>query len=128
MASAVGVAVLDAIEEDKCQTASKTVGTYFLERLGAMRENYSTIGDVRGKGLMIGIEMVEDKVSKTPMSAERLGEVWNLCKDMGVLLGKGGLNGHVLRIKPPMCITKEDVDFALDVLGVALDKCGMRGQ
>ena len=64
---------------------------------------------------MIAIEMVQDKESKTPLSAERMGQIWEDCKDMRVLLGKGGLNGNVFRIKPPMCITKEDADFALQV-------------
>ena len=64
---------------------------------------------------MIAIEMVQDKESKTPLSVERMGQIWEDCKDMRVLLGKGGLNGNVFRIKPPMCITKEDADFALQV-------------
>ena len=65
--------------------------------------------------MMIAIEMVQDKESKTPLSAERMGQIREDCKDMRVLLGKGGLNGNVFRIKPPMCITKEDADFALQV-------------
>ena len=65
--------------------------------------------------MMIAIEMVQDKESKTPLSVERMGQIWEDCKDMRVLLGKGGLNGNVFRIKPPMCITKEDADFALQV-------------
>lgn len=72
MSSAVGIAVLDALEEDQCQKISKDVGTYFLMKLAEMRDKYETIGDVRGKGLMIGVEMVQDKESKKPMSMDRL--------------------------------------------------------
>ena len=71
---------------------------------------------------MIAIEMVQDKESKTPLSVERMGQIWEDCKDMRVLLGKGGLNGNVFRIKPPMCITKEDADFALEVFRDAVAK------
>ena len=80
------------------------------------------IGDVRGKGLMIGVEMVTDKESKTPLPAEKMVAVWEDCKDMKLLLGKGGLNGNVFRIKPPMCITKEDVHFAIQVFRFAVEK------
>ncbi len=55
-----------------------------------------------------------------------LPQIWEECKDNGVLLGKGGADGNVFRIKPPMCIDKQDVDFALEVFAEALDKRGMK--
>jgi len=116
LASAVGSAVLDVLEEDGCQQNSKDVGTYLLMELAKMRDEFEIIGDVRGKGLMIGIEMVKDKATHEPLGAEKMSEVWDGCKDLGVLLGKGGLHGNVFRIKPPMCITKRDVTFAIDVM------------
>lgn len=121
MSCAVGSAVLDVIEEEKLQQHSDKIGTYFLLELAKMRDEYEIIGDVRGKGLMIGVEMVTDKDSKTPMPAEDINAIWEETKDMGVLFGKGGLYGNTLRIKPPMCITKEDVNFGLAVLRKALD-------
>ena len=71
---------------------------------------------------MIGVEMVTDKESKAPLPAEKMVAVWEDCKDMKLLLGKGGLNGNVFRIKPPMCITKEDVHFAIQVFRFAVEK------
>ena len=69
---------------------------------------------------MIGVEMVEDKSTNTPIALEKMNQIWEDCKDMGVLVGKGGLSGNVFRIKPPMCITMEDANFFLDVFRVAL--------
>ncbi|XP_067644622.1 alanine--glyoxylate aminotransferase 2, mitochondrial isoform X2 [Eurosta solidaginis] len=120
MASAVGISVLDVIEEENLQNNSLEVGTYFLKGLAELRERFEIIGDVRGKGLMIGVEFVSDHITRTPLSAPHVVEIWETCKDMGVLFGRGGLNGNVLRIKPPMCITKTDAKFAVDTLANAI--------
>jgi len=74
---------------------------------------------VRGRGLMIGLELVRDRGTKEPAKEETLA-VMEHAREMGVLLGKGGLDGNTLRIKPPMCLTAGDVDFALEVLDEAL--------
>ncbi|XP_064599022.1 LOW QUALITY PROTEIN: alanine--glyoxylate aminotransferase 2, mitochondrial-like [Liolophura sinensis] len=120
MASAVGSAVLDVIEEDGCQQTSHEVGTYFLQELDKLRDEIDIIGDVRGKGLMIGVEMVKNKETREPLDAETMGAIWEKTKDMGLLVGKGGLYGNVFRIKPPMCITQADVNFALSVIREAI--------
>lgn len=65
---------------------------------------------------MIGVEFVESKETREPLAKEKFQEIWNRTKDYGVLFGAGGLHGNVLRIKPPMCITKKDVDVAIDAL------------
>ncbi|XP_073245497.1 alanine--glyoxylate aminotransferase 2, mitochondrial-like [Porites lutea] len=123
IASAVGKAVLEAIDEDGTQKNSEVVGTYFIEKLLALKSEFpDVVGDVRGKGLMIGVELVTDKESKTPLPPEKFVPIWEDCKDMGVLIGKGGLYGNVLRIKPPMCINKDDVDFGIAVLRTALSR------
>ncbi|XP_054733040.1 alanine--glyoxylate aminotransferase 2, mitochondrial isoform X2 [Anastrepha obliqua] len=128
MASAVGISVLDVIEEEQLQKNSLEVGTYFLQSLAGLRDRFEMIGDVRGKGLMIGIELVSERATKTPLSAPHVSEIWETCKDMGVLFGRGGLNGNVLRIKPPMCITKSDVKFAVDTLASAMSEVLNRNQ
>lgn len=121
VASAVGSAVLDVIEEDGTQALSADIGTYFLKELIKLRDEYEVVGDVRGKGLMIGVEMVKDKESRKPLPPAEMASIWEDTKNMGLLLGKGGLHGNCFRIKPPMCITQADVDFSIAVMRRALD-------
>jgi alanine-glyoxylate transaminase/(R)-3-amino-2-methylpropionate-pyruvate transaminase len=116
LASVVGKAVLDVIEEEKLQENCEKVGTYFLEQLASI--DSPLIGDVRGKGLMIGAELIDENGAKMP--AQRMANIFEYIKDKGVLTGKGGRFGNVLRIKPPMCITKKDVDQAVDVIAEAI--------
>ncbi|XP_033124756.1 alanine--glyoxylate aminotransferase 2, mitochondrial-like isoform X2 [Anneissia japonica] len=121
MSCAVGSAVLDVLDEDGSQANAADVGTYMLLELAKLRDKFEVVGDVRGKGLMIGVEFVTDKASRKPLPAEEINHIWESTKDLGVLVGKGGLHGNVLRIKPPMCITREDVDFAIAVFQRALE-------
>lgn len=115
---AQGLATLEVIDEEGLQENSKVVGEYFKQGLLGLQEKHRIIGDVRGKGLMLGVELVRDRETKEPATAETL-EIFERAKNYGVLIGKGGLSGNTLRIKPPMCITKEDVDTAIAVL----DRC-----
>ncbi|OQV15751.1 Alanine--glyoxylate aminotransferase 2, mitochondrial [Hypsibius exemplaris] len=122
VACAVGSAVLDVIEEDKCQARSADVGTYFIQELAKLRDSYDIVGDVRGKGLMIGMEMVHDKASRKPLAASDMLDIWETTKELGLLVGKGGYYGNVFRIKPPMCISRADVDYSIHVFRIAIDK------
>jgi alanine-glyoxylate transaminase/(R)-3-amino-2-methylpropionate-pyruvate transaminase len=70
---------------------------------------------VRGKGLLLGIELVKDRATKEPATTE-CAHVLETCRDMGLLLGKGGLYGQTIRFSPPMCLQQQDADFLLDVL------------
>uniref|UniRef100_A0AAX7UA79 Alanine--glyoxylate aminotransferase 2, mitochondrial n=1 Tax=Astatotilapia calliptera TaxID=8154 RepID=A0AAX7UA79_ASTCA len=115
LACAVASSVLDTIREDDTQQNSLRVGTYLMTELAKLRDKYEIIGDVRGKGLQIGVEMVRDKASRDPLPPEAMAEIFEDVKDMGVLIGKGAIYGQTFRIKPPMCITKEDVDFFMAV-------------
>ena len=78
-------------------------------------DTYEQVGDVRGHGLMMGIEIVKDKESKEP-DLELVAEIWERTKDYGLLIGKGGAYGNTFRVQPPMCISHDDIDFTLDVI------------
>lgn len=118
---AAGIAVLDTIDEDGLQENSKVVGGRFKQGLKELQTRHRLIGDVRGMGLMLGAELVRDRGTKEPAKEETL-QILEIAREHGVLLGKGGLDGNVLRIKPPMCLTAQDVDFALEVLDVAIGR------
>lgn len=112
---AAGSAVLDVIDEDGLQENCRVVGARLKNGLKKLMQDHSLVGDVRGMGLMLGMELVRDRSTKEPAKAETL-QLLEEVREMGVLVGKGGLDGNVIRIKPPMCITAEDADFAVDVL------------
>ena len=116
---AQGHAVLEVIENEGLQANSLKMGDLLMDGLRALQEKHSIIGQVRGRGLMIGCELVTDREAKTPAKAECL-RVFEKCREQGLLLGKGGLHGNTLRIKPPMCIHAGDVEFLLSALDEAL--------
>lgn len=119
--TAAGHAVLKVIEKEKLQENAQVVGSYLKERLNALKDKYEIIGDVRGRGLMLGVELVTDRQQKTPANAEIL-HVMDQMKDMGVLVGKGGFYGNVFRVTPPLCFTKEDADYFVDVMDYSMSK------
>lgn len=112
----VGSAVMDVIEEDGIQENAAKVGGVFIRELMKLQEEFEVIGDVRGKGLMLGVELVKNRETRAPLPVEEVNKIWESCKDNGVLIGKGGLYGSVIRLKPPMCITEEDVHFGVAVM------------
>ena len=115
---AIGKAVLEVIEKEKLQENALKLGGIILSGLQKLKSKYKIIGDVRGKGLMLGIEMVKDRVTKEPAKAE-CSQVLEFAREMGLLLGKGGLWGQSIRFAPPMCITRADADFILEVFDEA---------
>ena len=119
--SAMGKAVLEVIEKENLQANSLKLGNHILAGLNKLKEKHKIIGDVRGKGLMLGIEMVKDRATKAPASAECTA-VLEHARDMGLLIGKGGLWGQTIRFAPPMCITQADADFLLEVLDASFAK------
>ncbi|MEO5816734.1 MAG: aspartate aminotransferase family protein, partial [Gemmatimonadaceae bacterium] len=124
---AAGLAVLDIIDEDGLQENCRVLGARLKTGLQQLQASHALIGDVRGKGLMLGLEFVSDRSTKAPAKQQTL-DVMEALREMSILVGKGGLDGNVLRIKPPMCITSADVDYALDALDIALTQVsGSRG-
>ncbi|XP_006520132.1 alanine--glyoxylate aminotransferase 2, mitochondrial isoform X1 [Mus musculus] len=120
LACAIGSAVLEVIEEENLQRNSQEVGTYMLLKFAKLRDEFDIVGDVRGKGLMVGIEMVQDKISRQPLPKTEVNQIHEDCKDMGLLVGRGGNFSQTFRIVPPMCVTKMEVDFAYEVFRAAL--------
>jgi len=119
--SAVGKAVLEIIDEEGLQENCARLGATILAGLETLKAKHSLIGDVRGKGLMLALELVKDRTTKEPATAE-CAQVIETAKDLGLLLGKGGLRGQTIRFAPPMCITQDDADFLLAVLDEAFSK------
>lgn len=120
-----GLATLEIIDRDGIQRNASEVGSHLKSRLEELRERQPLIGEVRGMGLMLGVELVRDRESKEPAITET-ADVLELAKERGLLLGKGGLHGNTLRIKPPMCLTKTDADFLVDCLDEVLSLVRVR--
>ncbi|XP_001607441.1 alanine--glyoxylate aminotransferase 2, mitochondrial [Nasonia vitripennis] len=123
IACVVGSAVLDVIKEENLQENALTVGTRMLHGLAElMKEFPDVVGDVRGKGLMIGVELVADPETREPLPVDQVCQIFEDIKDAGVLIGKGGVKGNVFRLKPPLCVTKEDADYTVEAMRLALKK------
>lgn len=111
---AASLATIDAmINEKMCENATKR-GEQLMKGLKKAQENNSLIGDVRGRGLMIGVELVTDK-DKTPASKEAK-EARRLCREAGMLVGVGGPYANVIRLQPPLTLSEEETDQALEIL------------
>ena len=118
LASTYALANLDHIEEHDLQQNAYKVGDYLYRGLKDLEDRFDVVGEVRGKGLMVGVELVKDGESKEP-SPEAAGRVMETCKERGLLVGKGGLYGNVLRVSPPLSITEDDAARAVETLEVA---------
>ncbi len=114
LASAAVLAVLDAMEKQELPENSRRMGEYLKSRFLEMQSDYAFIGDVRGRGLVLGIEFVDPADGFTP-SPEITRKVVMGCAERGILLGKVGLYGNVIRIAPPLVITQAELDVALNV-------------
>jgi 4-aminobutyrate aminotransferase-like enzyme len=112
-------AVIDFIDDHKLMINAAEMGAYISGKLQEMKAKFSLIGDVRGMGLMQTIELVEDREKKTPAPA-LTGEVMEACREMGVLVGRGGTYSNCIRITPPLNIAKSDVDQFAGALESAL--------
>jgi len=116
--SAAAVATIRYIEENDLPRNAAVVGAHLRQRLTELQEKYEKIGDVRGMGLMQAIECVEDRKTKTPAPGVVM-KVFEETRKRGVLIGKGGLFGNVIRLGPPLIATKSDIDVLVDALDAA---------
>ncbi len=107
--NAAAKAVIDFVEEENLLANCETVGAHLREKLLELQQKYPLIGDVRGMGLMQALELVKDRETKE-YAPQETTRVMDSARREGLLIGKGGLHGNVLRISPPMNVSKADVD------------------
>ncbi len=112
---AATLAVFDIMKEENLVERSRTVGEYMLRRFQKIQKKAPHVGDVRGRGLVMGIEIVEDKKTKEP-SNKLCQEIVLRCADKGLLVGIVGICSSVIRVGPPLVITDDEVEESLDIM------------
>jgi len=118
VACAASSATMNVLEKEANPTRVGQLGKMLRRGLEKMQEQYSIIGDVRGRGLMQGLELVKDRTTKEP-APEATKHLFEATRKLGLIIGKGGLYGNVVRIAPPMTVNEEEIAMALDVLDKA---------
>jgi 4-aminobutyrate aminotransferase-like enzyme/Ser/Thr protein kinase RdoA (MazF antagonist) len=116
---AVGMAVLDEIEQRGLQAHANDVGAYLRRRLDELAERHLLVGDVRGHGLYLGVELVTDRQTRQPAAAEAR-YISERLKDEGILTYPTGAGDNILKIKPPMPFSREHADLLVDALDAVL--------
>ncbi len=116
---AIGLEVLSIIEDENLQRKARDIGACWIQRLTGLAESYPIIGQARGAGLFLGIELVRDPVSLEPADWEASYIVERM-KERGILVSTEGPQHNVLKLKPPMCFGCEQVDLFVDVLAEIL--------
>ena len=122
VACAAGLATLDVIEDEHLIRNAERVGSYLLQGLRCLADTHPSIGDVRGMGLMVGVELVEDRVSREPASQLAARLVYR-CFELGVIVIYCGQHGNVIEMTPPLTLSESDADQALAILDHALADC-----
>jgi len=113
------LATVDVIEKRKLLQNAEKMGIYLRDRLNGLKEKYRTIGEVRGMGLIQGMEIVKEKKEPAP---DFIAEIFESTKEQGLLIGKGGLYGNVIRITPPLTAEKGEIDQAIQIMDRAFGK------
>lgn len=121
-ACAVALKNIEIYERENLVERSATLGEELLEKMTEL-EIHPNVGDVRGKGLLLGIELVEDKVTKEPAAPEKLDSIISFCKEQGLIIGKNGDTvagyNNILQLCPPLSITDDDFDFIVNTVNWA---------
>ncbi len=112
---AAALATIQVMQEEASPAHVEEVGAHLRQGLEALQDKYPLIGDVRGMGLIQGVEVVRDRQTKEPAPQE-VAHLFEATRQRGLLIGKGGFYGNALRIAPPLVATQDDVDQALDIL------------
>jgi 4-aminobutyrate aminotransferase-like enzyme len=117
--AAAVLATIEVIEKRDLVRKAQEMGNYLREHLDGLKEKYPVIGEVRGMGLIQGMELV--KAKKAP-AADVVIDLFEKTREQGLLIGKGGLYGNVLRITPPLTVEKGEIDHAIQILDRSLEK------
>jgi len=120
VACEAALAVLDVLEDEQLLPHAAEIGRHLEERLTSLMHRHDPIGDVRSIGLLIGVELVRDRLTRTPVEDEA-ASVLNRMRDRGVLMGSTGRDGNVLKIRPPLVITTAEADLLVDHLDHVLE-------
>jgi 4-aminobutyrate aminotransferase-like enzyme len=123
VACAAGLAVLDVLEQDGLQVRAHRVGAHLLGALRSLQERRPLIGDVRGSGLFLGVELVRDRATLEPATPEAAYVVDRL-RELGVLTGTDGPFHNVLKLRPPLVFSEEDADLFVQRLEEVLAEDG----
>ncbi len=121
LSCAAAVAVIEIIQEENYLDKAAKLGGQLKRNLDELQKDHKLIGDVRGQGMMLGVELVRDQTTKEPAMQEML-TVMEVCREEGLLIGKGGLDNNVIRLQPPLELTKEQIDKACSILDDAIAK------
>jgi 4-aminobutyrate aminotransferase/(S)-3-amino-2-methylpropionate transaminase len=116
---AAALANIDVMFDEDLPGQARRKGEYVLGQLREMAAEHPAIGEVRGVGLMIGVELVTDRATRQPAAAQA-ARIRALCREAGILIGVGGIDGNVLRIQPPLVISETDLDLTLNVIERAI--------
>lgn len=117
---AAALANLDVMQEEDLSGQAASKGNQIMAQLQEMASEHGMIGDIRGKGLMIGVELVTDRKTREP-ATKQAGAIRTSCREDGVLIGVGGQSGNVLRIQPPLTINESEIERVLDSVSKGLD-------
>jgi taurine-pyruvate aminotransferase len=119
-ACALALKNIEIMEKEKMFDRSSELGDYLRNRLSALIGEHPYVGDIRGKGLLVGIELVKDKSTKNPLEANLVDKVISGCRKKGLIIGKNGATvagyNNVLTLSPPLSISEEDIDFIINIM------------
>lgn len=118
---AAALANMEFLEKQNLAKKALDKGNFLKTRMESLKTKYKIIGEIRGKGLMIGIELVRDPISKDPAQIEGK-KIQEICLENGLLIGLGGIYGNVIRIQPPLVISQEQMEEAIKILEPAFSK------
>ena len=114
-----GLATLDYIQVHGLVENARTIGAHLLDGLGKLARTHPLIGEVRGKGMILGVELVRDRTSREPAALEAAKLVYR-CRELGLILFYGGIYSNVIEVTPPLTLTREQADQGLAIVDQAL--------